>query len=314
MSKKSVLMVVLLISIFLLTSGAQCPRRSDDARQNLQYHTGTRGLTMSFMPKNPPDAIFDTDILSVILELKNEGTYALDNSKAKIKISGFDQNIVVLRQNDVFPPLEPKSVYNPEGGYGFMESRYNVFLPGEVEVYSPKLQATACYMYETVANPTVCIDPGLYDIDVKQKACDVKDVSVAGGQGAPVAVTKVETNMVSAGTGDAMSAQFKIYIQNSGSGQLVKYEYCPDSLEITDLNRVHLDYVALASGQDITGTCQPVDERGEIILRDGKAFLICKTGAFNKGLGAFTTPLEIRLSYDYMEQIEKKIDIKRTPR
>ena len=42
----------------------------------------------------------------------------------------------------------------------------------------------------------MCIDPDVVGLKVRQKICAVKDISLSGGQGAPIAITKIEPVMV----------------------------------------------------------------------------------------------------------------------
>ena len=43
-----------------------------------------------------------------------------------------------------------------------------------------------------MADVVVCIDPDPYSVVQEQKVCNIGDVSVSGGQGAPIAVTRIE--------------------------------------------------------------------------------------------------------------------------
>ena len=91
-----------------------------------------------------------------------------------------------------------------------------VNVPFGADKYSPEILVTACYRYKTIADPKVCIDPNPFRAVQERKVCEVRDQSLGGGQGAPVAVTKIEEQVGSD------KIHFRIFIQNVGDGEVIE--------------------------------------------------------------------------------------------
>ena len=130
-----------------------------------------------------------------------------------------------------------KNVYNIEGGLGNVEFKSgSIALPTGVDRYNPPLVATACYEYKTLASPEVCVDPGFYELTSEQKACQVQDFGLSGGQGAPVAVTFVNVDMVGS------KVVFEIDVANVGGGRVVSprasLAKCPIGLRYDDFFKI----------------------------------------------------------------------------
>jgi hypothetical protein len=113
---------------------------------------------------------------------------------------GYDFTISILRDMaSVYHLLHPRSMFYLEGdnrdfpGGNFEVLYFPSFvydLPEGVENYNPTFLVKACYDYVTIASPVMCIDPQPHSN--AEKVCTPHTVHLSGGQGAPVAVTKVE--------------------------------------------------------------------------------------------------------------------------
>ncbi len=280
---------------------------------------GTQGIVMNFLPNAPPPRVFDEapENLQFLVEVKNRGVHALDsnqcnNPKILLQIGGYDETVVYLQQ----PPtacinlLEGKSQFNPDGGLEVVEwSAFDIVLPGEV--YRPNFQVTSCYEYQTTATPGVCIDPRPRNIIPEKKACTVKDVALGGGQGAPVAVTKIEEEVLKD------RVLFKIFVANTGGGDVISNdvslgECLQSNLRIDAFNKVKID--AFIGGAPAAALdCNPRIIR----LTNNQGFTICSVQFSALGITpytqAFTSPLDIRLSYNYKAAIQKQVEIRKTP-
>ncbi|MBI2656990.1 hypothetical protein HYX03_04585 [Candidatus Woesearchaeota archaeon] len=180
--------------------------------------------------------------------------------------------------------------------------------------------ATACYPYETVAGPSVCIDPNPYSTIKEKKVCEVQNIALSN-QGAPVAITKIDEEAF------ATKTQFKITIRNVGNGDVLTtyaaYNKCdPYGQESqTKIQREDVDRVRILSVKISNNplTCGPFvdgnvkDTSGNIRIINGEGFVICElpSSAYSNKISAYTTPLSIRLSYGYRNTAEKKILIKK---
>ncbi|MBW2977254.1 hypothetical protein KY331_00255 [Candidatus Woesearchaeota archaeon] len=310
--RKKTLIILLLISMLFLTSCKVRRPGEPEERQPEEIYKGTKGVDISFVKGLPPSKIYDTSTLTLIAELRNQGTADV-TGKCFLHLSGFDDKIVqIMQKSKACGLLEGKSVLNPEGGFDTQEfTTDRIWMPEGTDSYKPKFVITACYDYETTANPLVCIDPNLYSIQPVEQACQVKDVMTAGGQGAPVGVTRVDVDMMK------NKVLFKIHITNQGKGQVLRTglsktgygpNSCPFNLDYDDLNIV--DYDVSMRGASLI-KCSPELAGSRVRLVDNKATVFC-TFAIS-GEYAFTTPLNIRLNYAYMDSISKDVEILRTP-
>ncbi len=92
-TRRLTLIVIVLIIISFLSIG--CKRQpSPDAGRGEEIYKGTEGLEMNFIKNMPPDRLYDTTSLNVLLELENEGTYDLSGSRCRLYLSGFDDRII----------------------------------------------------------------------------------------------------------------------------------------------------------------------------------------------------------------------------
>ncbi|MBI5388843.1 hypothetical protein HZB01_00520 [Candidatus Woesearchaeota archaeon] len=305
-------------------TGTDSPASTGPSGINVVYQTGTQGLVMNFVENYPPQEIFDTDIMNLVIKLENKGTFPLNGGSsaaplagtAHIQLAGYDPSILVAtRTMNVFPDLDGKSLYNPEGDFTTIDYTFDVDLPPNVEIYSPTLQATACYEYLTKATPTICIDPSLYTATtIRDKVCKVEDKMLSGGQGAPIGITKIEVNMLGR---DDMRAQLKIHVKNEGGGKVYRAEKvgdCPDLLyDIDDYDRVELVTLSTSDGRSLLDTCKPLEDGRYIRLYNGEGFVICKYTDIKRDTPAFETPINVEIRYGYTTSVSRKVTIKNTP-
>jgi len=310
---KKLIIALLLVLILIFTSCDRLKRPGEpEERPPEEIYTGTRGLVMNFVRDLPPAKIYDTTTLALIAELRNKGTSDITN--CMLHLSGFDDSIVrIQRKEQPCGELDGKSPLNPEGGFNTAEfTASTIELPEGTDSYKPKFVLTACYDYETIANPVVCIDPNLYSIQAVEQACTVQDVSMMGGQGAPVSVSRVDVDMMKE------KVLFKIHVTNSAGGRVFRTglskrgfgaHTCPFNLEYDDLNIV--DYNIDMRGGSLIKCSPQLNNAPRVRLVENKATIFCTFDI--RGDYAFTTPLNIRLGYGYMESISKDVEILKTP-
>ncbi|MAG08245.1 hypothetical protein CMO89_02135 [Candidatus Woesearchaeota archaeon] len=339
---KEKLILMLLIVLLSITA---CQRVSTKT-QDTKVYTGTEGVVMRFLPDMPPSQIYSSDTLNFNLEIKNKGAYdagTVPNTESgsytkflKFYISGYDKSIFTgdidggtdpIFGNWFFwePELEGKSEFNPEGGIVYKDFSTKIgTLPEGMDSFKTNFLMTACYTYETLAVSSVCIDPVPYSTVAREKACAVSDVSLSGGQGAPVVITRIEEEAAKG------KVRFKIYFENKGNGKIFDMThsersakdsdnvprlkcnpYSEEGLGYDDIDKITLNKVSVGS-EDITSSCKPVREGSSTIrLIDGRGFIICEK-TVSGGTSAFLTPLEIKLSYGYTSSIQKEVEILKT--
>ena len=201
--------------------------------------------------------------------------------------------------------LEGKSPYNQDGGYSAVEFEMDVGeLPDGMPFYNPTIIVTASYLYKTIANPIICIDPEPRSTRVRDKVCDIQSTISVGSQGAPIAITKVEEDVTSS------DFLFKIYIDNVGKGLVIQEsdidENPNEGYDWRDMNKIRIEEVAV--GNIRMTECRPTIGR-DIQLIDGKGYIFCRFDKSFAGGKAYETALNIKLSYGYTTSIEKLIGI-----
>jgi hypothetical protein len=309
-------LVLIIISLFL--AGCESMRRPGAKPEDVEedVHRGIRGIVMKFVQNLPPNRMFDTDALTIMVEMENKGASDLTGSKCYLHLAGFDQ--FIFPGLGSYPQecgmLDERSIYNPDGGFDnkqFSLPAYSIMLPDGIDSLKQRFVVHACYYYETKARPIVCLNPRLYDIRAAEEACIVKDVPMGGGQGAPVSVSKVDVNMMKD------KVMFTIEVSNVGGGAVFdrhtsRINKCPHLLGYEDIDIV--DYrVDIESAGAYLINCKPqITGQNKVRLNNNKAKIICTFGV--SGNTAFTTPLKIDLYYNYLDSVSKEIEIIKTPR
>jgi len=297
---------IFIILILILISGCIGGVKEKDIEED--FHKGTQGVTMNFVRNAPPSKIYEGDYLAVSVELFNKGAYPdVGTFQGKLEISGFDIAAINGRWeggNAMPADLNGKSVYNPIGGYGVMTyEASNVNVPFDADSYPADIIVHSCYSYKTIASPLVCIDPDPYEAVSEAKVCNVGNQMLSGGQGAPVAVTKIEQEV------GADTIYFRIYIKNVGGGSVINpsaYDVCPFNLDFEHLNQV---VVNADTSFDSGPRCTPAGTTSDPVhLINGEGLIFC---SFRKPSvqSAYLTPLNIQLSYVYSSSISKHVDI-----
>ena len=312
--KKSVILSTLIIILFLVScrgrvAAGDNPTTTEAALKEVQ--TGTQGVEIQVVPNYPPSTIYDQNQLVALVELRNRGNHDLEQQDCFVQVTGFDPNIVqgtfqtTLSCASNAGVLEGKNVYNTQGGFNQLEFSSSLSLPDGVFEYNPQLNFITCYNYHTKASPQVCVDPLFYQVTTQQKTCNPTDVSMSGGQGAPVGVSSIGVDMV------GNKAIFEINVQNYGSGRVLNpnadIHSCGQmSLSYQDLDKVRYD-VNLNGGNILD--CKPQDHLVRLNNNQGK--IVCSFTI--PGGSSFQTPLLIDLDYSYIQSYLKQIKIIKTP-
>jgi predicted small secreted protein len=291
---------------------AACTTTSDRNTLSANFRTGTEGLYFTLAPNLPPSRIYDDQKLSVLVALENRGATNVGGPGDRIYITGFDPSIItgIPLNGEQIPYLKGKDVYGPGDKSYISFTGVPVSLFGlNIDKYTPRLQITACYEYETIATANVCIDPDPNSVTPRQKVCTPADVGT-GSQGAPVSVSTVQVQ-ASPGT-----TRFEILIQNSGRGTpfrsgLQYLQECspndPTGFSYTDLGYVQLVDVSVA-GHSIKGTCRPLDQDSIRLDASSATHLFCELDNI-QGSSAYTSPLTVQLRYGYRDSTSQALTV-----
>ena len=326
------ILITCMVLIFLTGCIDLSPKKTTTTSSSL--YKGIQGLEVSFVKNAPPSSVFANAPFKVIVNIKNKGAY----------------DILTTSTGDFDPAQKGIFVLIPEGGYvDFKEmDKSEGVLPGDTSaffevrgkslsndvgdevrihstltardlsslsaVHASSIFATVCYPYQTKVSTSVCIDSDIYDLGPVKKACDGKDLSFSGGQGAPVAVTKVEVRM--SPEGESVKPQFLIYVENKGDGEVVEkdgyVEACNSGIP-SETNQLYKYFNVVNIEAKLSGDkldCRQGDNEGIVILDGKKGIIKCSSGEIDTK-NAYVAPLSIVLDYGYTRTISKSFNIEK---
>ena len=225
MSKKNILLLIVL-SVLLIS--CQFSGTSTTGQREIDTHIGFDGLTAEFSKDAPPQVVFEDSSFPILLKVRNNGAYDIKEKKGTITIgrekdyvTGLVQatstKVGILSGDSASFDVDGKSILNPYGEEILLQWNAKTGkLDPQSEIKQSVITATLCYPYQTILTTTLCIDPDVFGLRPGKKACNVKDMGFSSGQGAPIAVTKIEQQMIP--QGDSIKPQFLIFLENRGRG------------------------------------------------------------------------------------------------
>ncbi len=294
--------LLIMLIAFLLIYGCVGPIGRTEGKLNNDYRSGKEGIELSFLPDSPAQKIYELTNANIQLKLENRGAY--DDPEGFVVLSGFDPEIIKITETkkSLPSPFAGKSQYLPKGTMEILrfDESGKIELPYS-DSYKPTLMASACYKYKTIATPTVCIMPKAEYL-VKEPVCRPGTTTMSS-QGAPVAVTKVEEELM------LDKVNFIITIENIGNGYVFdesKIDSCPFSLSYKDMDIVELKAKINGLGE---AECTPSNK---IRLVDGTGTVYCNF-VTRDPKSVYSTSLYIELSYGYYSTIKKQIEIVKLP-
>ena len=166
-------LVVLCLILLLITSCKPTPENPQQSAAVTKFvKSGNFGLELKFVDNMPPNQVFDTSGINALVEVRNVGSYDIKNNECYLQFGGSDTNILRgINHRQSCGDLEGKSALNLEGGFDVIEYKTSsISLPEGTPTFNAPIQATACYEYQTVATPQICVDSGFYEITGEQKA------------------------------------------------------------------------------------------------------------------------------------------------
>jgi len=295
--------IVLLMVLILIIIGCTTKKGPTGTISDLNIHKGTDGLVISFIKNSPPEEVFEEEEFPVYVLVENKGAYDVLNGYITL---GFQQDYFEAATKSRNFNLEGKSLANPIG-----EQKIFRFLVNAKKIIGESrtvpIAVSSCYSYKTTAIESVCIDTDVYDVKAVERACSVSDVSIKGGQGGPVAVTKIESKMLTNEEESRIIPQYTIEIENVRGGNIIRTERAQDLCSATALSRDDL-YVV---GINVELSEQRLHcNKDSLKLMEEKDKIICRLeSGIEKDKAAYTTLLKIELDYGYSETIIKNIII-----
>ncbi len=290
--------MIIILLVFLLV--ACIPLKQ---RPNTDLHTGTQGLVMEFIENAPPDSVYEMNSIPMVLSVKNNGASDIINGYIAV---GVDKYISLASPPLTSLNLGGRSVYSPEGNVQYINLRANAKkLDPKSQIHSAEIRATACYPYQTRATANVCIDTAVYQLQAKNKACEVKPIKLSSGQGAPVGITRVDTTMIPLEDG-RLRPEFIIYLDNLGKGLIIDSGYVREACSAFSYGSSY--YNIVRASVRLSDTILSCDR--EIQLLDNKDnFIRCIGEPLEPVRGTYPAPLSIELDYGYAHSISKIVKI-----
>lgn len=298
---------LVLLILLILVSGCKLirPKKLDISEpEKIEYRKGTKALEISFLKNFPPDQIKPGQAFQVIVEVKNQGAYNIDD--LILSLTGLKKNITeIIEKPKKIESLPGKSLNFPEGNKEIVSFKLRNIKRLPIDKHTELIKIGACYEYQTIAGADICINPTSQIVQTGQAICPQDQmISLSGGQGAPVAVTKIEQTTIPVALEEGTyELELKFHISNRGNGFVFQEEGCKKGgiLEIGDISFYNF---GLGSGID----CGFQAGNNILALEQRDNILTC-TAQIDSKMGAFTTPLTITLNYWYEDSIEKTTEI-----
>ena len=301
--KKIMLLVLLLV---FLASCRYIPGQQKEAVTIPDVSIGTQGVEVYSDPTNQRE-VFEENPFTAIFTLSNLGTFDVEQGTYSI---GFEPQYVYLpkqqAQGNFF--LRGKSIFNPQGEERQFTLRFDTKTLGpQIERYDSTITFNACYPYVTKAPLITCIDPDITG-KVRNKACIPQMQNLPGGQGAPVAVTRMEPKMLPHEREGFIVPEFVLTLKNLGSGEVLDEQLYRDACTGRPLgedgwNLIRVD--ADLSETPLVCTPSPIK-----LKQDRDTRVVCRVqDGIDSRLGTFTTPLTITLRYGYLTTLTTRMAI-----
>lgn len=338
-NKLIILLLVIILSILSSCSGGYGKEKHV---LDIEFHKGTNGVDFDVVGLIPE--IYEDTTFKLAVNLFNKGAYDIlpgsgyvnlnlekdymcladtASSDAKQCSDGVD-TIRMLGESLQEQQLKGRSMANPPGDFELIE--YNVLArPIDKQSFEhiSNIGISACYQYKTDLITEVCIDPFFYELGVIEKPCKVESKSFSG-QGAPLSITKIETQILSDGE-NSVRQMFIITIQNAGNGEIIHKDMvdkvCTSShLPSNAFNVVHLKSVEFLNGvykfdrddENSNIECTFSNKQKETRLKNKKAEIKCVTKQpITSDIGTISTQMKIVIDYGYTLSKSQQIKIKR---
>lgn len=335
--KKLVFIKLLIFVTLLLGCGTSTSKKTKD----IDIFVGIEGLTAEFAKSAPPPRVFESmnfpSRFPILLSIRNKGAYSIaqDGLRGLLSIGSekdyvpkieFETNGKVLngdKENEIYFFVDGKSNLNTKGEEIIVTAIAEAGkLDPQSEYRKTTITANLCYPYKTVLSATVCIDPDVGGIRPGKKVCNVKELVFNNGQGAPIAVTKIEPQMIP--EGNNIKPQFLIFIENKGKGTPVDISNYVHACRQSDASKTNIWNVAFlnvyTSGKENQLDCTPGEASilkgtGFIRFRDKKDFVKCtfkkETREIKRTDDTYTSPLRIEIDYGYVQTVATTFTIQK---
>lgn len=322
---KKILIILIILSILIAGCGG--------GRTPLipPIYTGTEGITIEYLKNIPPQKVYEGQSFVIVVNLNNKGAYSLNKTTLN------EQGFVYLD----YDPLYFNGVIKTAGFY--LKGKSNDYPKGEGILLdiaelnvneilgtrvAPKTKITAsvCYPYQTILSKEICIDQDYMKV-LKNPVCTNPGTYTFSSQGAPVAITKIEADMLPLGN-SVTQPVFRITLRNLGKGLVITKK---DGMTLTNLcspiradsspdNFNILKVSAWLGSEENQLKCEPQD----VTLWNNEVEITCTSDPLQSvnnpamqnavGNNNYMSLLTVKAEYIYRDFVTKEIEIARVYR
>lgn len=259
---------------------------------------GTQGIVSNFI--SLPQSILMCQNMDIVVEMKNLGANVGNGNYVFIVEEG------VLKSETVKGGqfrIEGKTQYSPQGE--MLRKNLKVRsqnLPSQLETINTPVIFQACYPYKTFLSSQICLDAK----GEGKGACSPKTLTFSNGQGAPVAITKIEPKMLP--ESDGVRPAVILSIANVGGGRIVSENQVSSVCAGTTTNEKLKNEIAVSAqiggeAMDCTPDMLPFEV--------GKDVQVVCTGKSVVSQESYETVLTAELSYGYVSTVARQITVNR---
>jgi hypothetical protein len=299
--------IILFLIVVLILVGCNQTTGPSTSITDEELYKGKAGLSLDFRESMPPITVHEEDSFPISLDLKNDGAFDIKNGYLLLNL---EKDLLEVERGNIPEKFDliGRSRNNPSAGLDvinfFVKSKK---IGSETETITSSLLATICYEYQTYFSENVCLDTDYYNMKKISKACNAEDKSFNSGQGAPIAITKIESRMLE--DNDKIKPMFIIYVNNVGKGEVISTDSVSDICSANTVNYDNINNIeveAYLSGYLLT--CSP--ENLKLKNKEEVVRCILEEG-IDKKEPSYTTLLTITVKYGYTETISKKVEIRK---
>ncbi len=282
---KKVLFLIVVLSLLLLSCGRQ-------SSADYNFKQGVKEVRFDFLKGSPPSIVFPDSTFKIVSKIDNQAAYDIKN--LNVQISGLDNKFyrVVSSSKVAFPLLEGRSASNPAGDKEVAEFTVET---GNLLAYEKQFKdyflLEASYESTMEFAESICLNPSLYDIN--DGGCRVDERERYSGQGAPLAVTKLD-EVVS--PGDGAQVEFRLTLRSRGKGRVKTATLKEARLGNKDINCIFRD----------TGKNK---KKFTFSSSKKEAILICKSPILS--YTSYVTTFSAAFDYDYEYAKRQRITLRR---
>jgi len=307
--------LAIILGICTLVLLAGCAFRTGTSIQEVNVHTGTKGITLTFLDQGATRATYADSATAVTYELANEGAHDVEGGVLSI---GVEDDFLQLEGDRVRQfTIDGKSLGFPEGDRQIQTVQLRTkSLPPQTETVTTTVAVNVCYPYLTEASLTPCVDTDVFG-RVATKPCRASAISL-GSQGAPVAVTRIEPSYTQMSDPNLVRAEFIIHVRNAGGGQLFEVDKIFEACTPQALGRDSWNVATIrAYLGDQQLDCTPKKAGlagldGHLVLAKTEDFVRCGLpGGLHKSLGTFTGTMRVEVEYGYTFTTTRQLQIRR---